>query len=212
MAEDTNQGTNVERNSAGGLDEAQSRRRFLKAAVVTTAGVATAAGVVGVDMASYSTKAPSILATVFNIHSTPSRPPSASLGFEDTGLGGDCITNYGKNGNGKIENYLIFYGAELPAGTYSFTASFQVGSSSGTLTDSSLPWQLNNKNSQIHVDVVTAGSGTSCPATGTAQGTAYDSFSVSFTLASKSDVVIYMHITYVGTSDHRASRPYSPAR
>ena len=52
MSRDSDQGTFPERQPAGGLNDPYTRRRFLRAAVVGTAGVAGAAGVAGVALAS----------------------------------------------------------------------------------------------------------------------------------------------------------------
>jgi hypothetical protein len=70
VAEDNN----VEQSPTDGLNDEQSRRRFLRAAVIGAAGMAGAAGVAGLALARSGTNSPAIVShyiAAAQIHSKP---------------------------------------------------------------------------------------------------------------------------------------------
>ncbi|HEX5547208.1 MAG TPA: hypothetical protein VFX24_07340 [Ktedonobacterales bacterium] len=207
MAEDNGQGANLEpeQQSGGMLKDPQSRRRFLRAAAIGTAGVAGVAGAVGVAQA---TGAPKVLKTFLGASpnaSTPPPPPSIDGFFEET-QPGPCITppTYtGSSGQGGINRYVVFYIKNLPSGNYSFNVTQDIGSGAVALAapgsgSATQPWEIAGP-SQIHVVVYGANTEPTCPTDLTGLGThAFSAFSVSipstdFT-ASNNDVAIYAHI------------------
>lgn len=207
MAEDNGQGANLEpeQQSGGMLKDPQSRRRFLRAAAIGTAGVAGVAGAVGVAQA---TGAPKVLKTFLGVHpnaSTPPPPPTIDGFFEDTGPG-PCLDpkEYGGgSGQGPLNRYVVFYIKNLPQGTYSFNVTQDIGagpvaiaaSGGGTNTQ---PWEFAPGN-PIHVVVYAANTEPSCPTDLTGLGThPFSAFSVSipstdFT-TSNNDVAIFVHV------------------
>lgn len=215
MAEDNGQGANLEpeQQSGGMLKDPQSRRRFLRAAAIGTAGVAGVAGAVGVAQA---TGAPKILKQVFGgaTEGPSGQPPSADGFFQDTGMStaGDCAAgNYygGGSGQGPLNRYVTFYINDLPSGTYSFNVTQDIGAGpvpiaaqgSGSATQ---PWEFGGATA-IHVVVKSASSTEpSCPTgpqdslTGSPPSVyAFSTFAsntVTITTSSTNDVVIYVHI------------------
>jgi hypothetical protein len=215
VAQDNNQGTGPEQQSTGLLNDPYTRRRFLRAAVVGTAGVAGAAGVAGVALGRSGGNAPSVLSHIFPALTGPSAPPSATAGFEDTGLGGNCITNFGKNGKGQVEDYFIFVATNVAPGSYTFDVTQQnSGSITGTgevqpngTGNANLPWETVN-GQPVHVDVEPASSvANACPDDGGSvpSGTNVFPFSglpatiPSADIPTESDLVIYVHLIYDGT-------------
>jgi hypothetical protein len=76
MAQEMNvaEDNNVEQSPTDGLNDAQSRRRFLRAAVIGATGMAGAAGVAGLALARSSANSPAIVSHhifVEQIHSKP---------------------------------------------------------------------------------------------------------------------------------------------
>lgn len=207
MAEDNGQGANLEpeQQSGGMLKDPQSRRRFLRAAAIGTAGVAGVAGAVGVAQA---TGAPKILKNVLGVHpnaSTPPPPPSVDGFFEGTGPG-PCLdpkTYTGSSGQGGINRYVVFYIKNLPQGTYTFDVKQNIGAGdvalaapgTGTATQ---PWEIAGP-SQIHAVFYTANTEPSCPTNLTGlKSDPFSAFSISVPSGdfpgTVNDLAIFVHV------------------
>jgi hypothetical protein len=212
MAQDNDPGTISEQHPAGIPNDPYTRRRFLRAAVIGTAGVAGAAGVAGVARARSSGKAPSFLTHVLIAQQQQTMPPTFAINFEDAALAGDssCSSFYG-GGNG-LERYFLFLGSNLPAGSYSFELTQQffnppnaAGDIQPTGTHSpTLPWEYQGTQ-PISIDVEAPGSFSgSCagaiPATALLFGPPSSPPPiVKFSLGATSDALIYVHLVYDGT-------------
>lgn len=210
MSDDNGRGTNPNPNSNSGQDTEgaltgpRSRRKFLRAAVIGTAGVAGVAGVAGIARA--SGLSPNTLknfsGTAQNA-STPPPPTTITGYFEETGPSDCTDTYYAGNGNdqGGRNRYITFYIANLPAGDYSFDVSQSCdGNTAGPIQPagsgtSTLQWEYANSSSQVHV-VIPGTLTDGCPEDdlGGSGSTAHDSFTVTFHLDSTQNVAIYAHI------------------
>jgi hypothetical protein len=197
MAQDNEQDITAEQKSPGILNDPHSRRKFLRAAVVGTAGVAGAAGVAGVVLARNGGGSPSLLRP-FVGGAQVSIHPSCCAGLEKTALTGGCESTYKFNES----FYIVYTGKNLPAGDYSFDVTQQykanaAGSIQPQHTDNhALPWDYQSNGNNVHVDVITANTGTCCPNTGGALGTGHDFLPVTFHLGASSDVYIFVHIQW----------------
>jgi hypothetical protein len=223
MARGNEQDPNREQQPAGNLDDPHSRRKFLRAAVVSTAGVAGAAGVAGVILARNGGSAPGVLTQTFVLASGPqvSGIETACASFEDSHLTGTALSSACPDVSGLLtpsEYYFIFTAYDLPAGTYSFDAGQFLASpmpgpgpcpdslSYTPFSSSSKPLEYVNPGNDVYVSIITPANPdtTSCtpaPAGGQAPGNGIGDLPVdgstattNLTVTAGQDVQIYVHL------------------
>lgn len=209
MAGDNGQGANLEpeQQSGGMLKDPQSRRRFLRAAAIGTAGVAGVAGAVGVAQA---TGAPKILKQVIGLHPNVSGEQVTITGYfkhTTTTESDNCTSTYSStNADGGTGRYVVFYINSLPSGHYFFDVTQTIGGvTNDLLANGAAPadpthqqWEYAQKNSSIHVVLRNpTGTAPACPADDLSGTLAFNSFKVEITssdLTTTKDVVIYTHV------------------
>jgi hypothetical protein len=206
VAEDNGQGATpeLEQQSGGMLKDPQSRRRFLRAAAIGTAGVAGVAGAVGVAQA---TGAPKILHQVLGGTSGVSNTNPSIDGFFEHTDPGPCTSTYsGNQKDGKTGRFITFYISNLPSGNYIFTVTQDIGAGPVALetngnSTASQPWEYAQGTSSIHLVVRTAGTKPVCPTDSLGSASPFNSFPITITSSTFSgthDVAIYAHIDING--------------
>jgi hypothetical protein len=185
------------------LKDPQSRRRFLRAAAIGTAGVAGVAGAVGVAQA---TGAPKIIRQALGVTSHISGQSNLEAFFEGT-TPSDCTATYSStSADGGTNRFVTFYIPNLSAGNgYSFKVTQNIGAGAVDIQaagsgDDSHPWEfIHNNSSAVHV-VIDALADHACPTgphdnLGGSNSTGHSSFAFTFDVPSGThNVAIYTHI------------------
>jgi hypothetical protein len=204
------EGSQMQPSAGGPINGDYSRRKFLRAAVIGTAGVAGAAGVSGVVLARRGGSAPTLTKSTFL--TTVSAGTSFMPCFEDTTFS-DVSALGGTSGNNYTSSYFAVLGIHsLPQGaTYTINVQQQVNSdgykdiqqppTGNGKTPDDAPFAYQSKNGSVLIYYETAGSlAADCPYSkpdGTANVNAA-AVPVSFTPAGSgtTDVLFFLHLSW----------------
>jgi len=176
------------------LEDQQSRRLFLKAAVISGAAVA-AVGAAGVAAANAS---PQILRQLRGAPATVSGQGTATMCIEDSGFTPIDTFTVDKNQNAQPGTFFIWFTVQhLPAGTYSY--SLTMSPPSGSPGDSTMPFELSDPGNNVYTFELAEGTASNCPtadpATLTKSGHAIsDDFP--YVLGSQKDFQVRVHLKY----------------
>jgi hypothetical protein len=144
--------------SSGFLEDQQTRRLFLKAAVISGAAVA-AVGAAGAAAASAS---PQLLRQLRGAPATVSGQ-GATMCVENSGFTAIDTFTVDKNQNTQPGTFFIWFTVQhLPAGQYNYTLT--MSPPSGSPGDSTMPFELSDNGNNVYVFPVADGSATNpCP-------------------------------------------------
>jgi hypothetical protein len=145
--------------SGGFLEDPQTRRRFLKAAVASGAAVA-AVGAAGAAAASAS---PQLFRQFRGAPATVSGQGTGTMCIEDSGFTPIDTFTVDKNQNTQPGTFFIWFTVQhLPAGTYDY--SLTMSPPTGSPGDSTAPFKLSDPGNNVYVFPVADGSATNpCP-------------------------------------------------
>jgi hypothetical protein len=187
----------------GGFLDRQSRRNFLRNAVIASAATAGVVGTASTVFASGLIPTPASLRPAVTKQLHPSRSQlspldPSSLCLEETALPGTSATCFGNGTNSGGEFWLFFTIRSAPVGDYTVgvTQSIDGGATQMDLTVASKPFKFANSKS-VHVAV--GGTPAQCPTSVPGSASAsVDPVAVSVT-GSTQDVQIAFHIVWNDT-------------
>jgi hypothetical protein len=175
----------------------QTRRLFLKAAIISGAAVAT----VGATGAAASAS-PQLLRQLRGEPATASGAGAGVMCFENSAF--HPITSFTVNSNGKTQPgtfFVWFTAPNLPAGAYSYTLTSSPGGAPG---DNTTPFMLSDSGNNVYVFPLAGGSCalTGCPGEDPLHkppaGHSIGAPLFPFTTTKKGDLRIRVHIKYSG--------------
>jgi hypothetical protein len=185
---------NWDRPSAQGfsglLQDQQSRRKFLRAAVVSGAAVAA----VGAAGAAAATASPQLLRQLRGEPATVSGQSTTTMCFENTEY--QHIDSFNvHDGHASPPQYFIWFTAHhLPAGTYTYTLTPTIG-------DATTPFELSNPGNNVFTFEVADGKAVDCPSQepNTPTKSGHDiSDDFPYVLGSTKDFQVKSHIDWSG--------------